>query len=192
MSAGWPALVALTIAGLTASPSVPAPDPPPADNAELARMNQEDQADRQGTIHDVDWTVVKPRDDARLKRTKELYAAGALRTGRDWLRAAMILQHGNDADDFLLAHEMCVVALAQGVTEARGLAAASEDRFLRKIGRSQRFGSQFEPEGEPGKWRFRLAPMDTGVTDELRAAMGVPPLAEIKASESQFDFDKKK
>jgi hypothetical protein len=187
MGSGWPALLALTIAGLTVSPSAPAPDPPPADNAELARMNQEDQADRKPAIHEMDWTVVKPRDDARLKRTKELYAAGALRTGRDWFHAALILQHGNDADDFLLAHEMCIAALAQGESKAKSLAAASQDRFLRKIGRNQRFGTQWEPEGEPGNWKFRLAPTDTGVTDGLRAAVGVPSLAELKASESQFD-----
>ena len=117
----------------------------PTDNAELARLFKEDQDDRKPAITDMDWKVVKPRDDARLARVKELYAAGRLQTGADWLRAAFILQHGNEPDDFLLAHEMCIAAIAKGEDRARGLAAASEDRFLRRIGRPQRFGSQWEP-----------------------------------------------
>jgi hypothetical protein len=104
----------------------------------------------------MDWSVVKPRDDARLKRVKELYAAGSLQTGSDWLRAAVILQHGNEPDDFLLAHEMCIAAVAKGELKARSMAANSEDRFLRRIGRPQRFGTQWEPTDKPGT--FRLAP----------------------------------
>jgi len=147
-------------------------------------MFQEDQDDRKPGPHGIDWAVVKPRDDARLARTHELYASGALRTGADWFHAAMILQHSSEADDYLLSHEMCVAALVQGEKEARWLAAASEDRFLRKIGRNQRFATQYEP-AEPGK--FRLAPTDPQVTDGLRAAIGTPSLAEAKATESRFD-----
>jgi len=174
--------VVISLAGSAALATQPAA---PADNAELTRMFQEDQEDRKPGIHGIDWSVVKPRDDARLARTRELYAAGDLRTGADWLHAALILQHSSEADDYLLAHEMCVAALAEGEKGARWLAAATEDRFLRAIGRSQRFGTQYEAGAEAGT--FRLAPTDPDVTDELRAALGVPPLAEAKASEHRFD-----
>jgi hypothetical protein len=157
----------------------------PADNAELARLYQEDQDDRKPAITDMDWSVVKPRDDARLRRVKELYAAGSLQTGSDWLRAAVILQHGDEPDDFLLAHEMCIAAILKGEHKARSMAAASEDRFLRRIGRPQRFGTQWEPADKPGT--FKLAPTDPGVSDQLRSALGVPTLAESRARESQFD-----
>jgi hypothetical protein len=188
---GWSSCVFLAIAGLTVSPQVSArKEPPVADNAELTRMHREDQDDRKAGVHGIDWTVVKPRDDARLKRTRELHAAGALRTGPDWYHAAMILQHGNEADDFLLAHEMCVAAIALGEPRARWLAAASEDRFLRRIGRNQRFGTQYEPEGEPPNLRFRLAPADADVTDALRAALDAPSLAEAKERESLFNQKK--
>ena len=80
---------------------------------------------------------------------------------------------------------MCVAALAQGEKGAKWLVAASEDRFLMAIGRKQRFGTQYEAAAEPGK--FRLAPTDPQVTDELRAAVGAPPLADAKATESRFD-----
>jgi hypothetical protein len=158
---------------------------PQADNAELKRMFDEDQADRKPGLHGVDWSVVKPRDDARLQRTRELYQAGALHTGADWLHAALILQHSSEPDDFLLAHEMCVAALAQGEKRANWLVAATEDRFLMGIGRTQRFGTQYVAAAEPGK--FQLAPTDARVTDELRAALGAPPIGEAKATEGRFD-----
>jgi hypothetical protein len=148
-------------------------------------MFQEDQDDRKPGIHGIDWAIVKPRDDARLARVRELYSAGALHTGADWYHAAMILQHGNEADDFLLAHEMCVAAVVKGEASAAWLAAASEDRYLMKIGRKQRFGTQWEPGTEPGT--FRLAPIDSQMTDELRQALGAPSLAEAKASETRFN-----
>jgi hypothetical protein len=77
-------------------------------------MFQEDQDDRKPGLHGIDWAVVKPRDDARLERTRQLYAAGGLRTGADWFHAALILQHSSEADDYLLAHEMCIAAVAKG------------------------------------------------------------------------------
>ncbi len=159
--------------------------PAQADNAELMRLFQADQEDRKPGLQSIDWASIKPRDDARLQRTRELYAAGALHTGIDWLNAAFILQHSSEADDYLLAHEMCLAALALGEKNARWLAAASEDRFLRAIGRNQRFGTQYEGGAPPTA--LRLAPTDAQVTDDLRAAVGVPTLAEAKAKEATFN-----
>ncbi len=182
---GWLAVVVLASAVVGSALPREIQAPPPSDNAELRRMFQEDQDDRKPGLHGIDWSVVKPRDDARLKRTREFYASGALRTGPDWLHAALILQHSSEAEDYLLAHEMCVAALALGEKSAKWLVAATEDRFLMAIGRKQRFGTQYEAAAEPGK--FRLAPTDPQVTDELRAAVGAPPLSEAKAKEGRFD-----
>jgi hypothetical protein len=177
--------VGLVLLFAAAGMATPGSEVAPANNSELERLFKEDQDDRKSGATGIDWKVVKPRDDARLKRVKELYAAGRLKTGTDWLNAGFILQHGNEPDDFLLAHEMCIAAVAQGEDKARWLAAASEDRFLRKIGRPQRFGTQWEPGDKPGT--FKLAPTDPGVSDALRAALGVPTLAESKSKEKQFD-----
>lgn len=182
---GWLAGVVLASAVVGSAVGGEVQAPASSDNAELTRMFQEDQDDRKPGLHGIDWSVVKPRDDARLKRTREFYASGALRTGADWLHAALILQHSSEPDDHLLSHEMCVAALAQGEKGARWLVAATEDRFLMGIGRKQRFGTQYEAAAEPG--RFHLAPVDPQVTDELRAAVGAPPLSEAKATEGRFD-----
>lgn len=121
--------------------------------------------------------VVGPRDKAREARVKELYATNQLRTGNDYHRAAMVLQHAGKSEDFLLAHEFCVIAIFKGV-DARWLAAASEDRFLQSIERPQRFGTQSRKMGD-SPWS--LGEIDSSVTDAHRAEMKVPSLDQAKA-----------
>ena len=143
-------------------------------NEELRTLFEADQADRQRSHSEIDWAVVSRRDAVRLRRVKELYHSGAVLTGKDWFRAALVLQHSPVADDHLLAHEMCIAALALGERSAASLAAATEDRFLRGIGRRQRFGTQYEGAGHSGP--LVLAEIEQGVTDALRAVLDVPPL----------------
>src|SRR5262249_11192441 len=116
--------------------SAQAQAPTVKDNEELTRLHDEDQADRSpADAREIDWSIVGPRDKAGLARVKALYKEDRLHTGADYYHAAMILQHSDIADDFLLAHEFCVVALTKGKNDkdARWLAAASEDRFLMNI-----------------------------------------------------------
>src|SRR5262245_25348270 len=123
----------------------------PRDNEELRRLHDEDQADRSpGGDKPIDWTVVGPRDQARLNRVKSLFAEDRLKTANDYFHAAVILQHGDVPEDFLLAHEFCVVAITKGKNDkdTRWLAASGEDRFLMNIGRPQRFATQFRSEGD--------------------------------------------
>ena len=158
------------------------------DNKELARLYREDQADRTPpNSKDVDWTVVGPRDKARLSRVKEFYTQNSLHTGADYYHAAMVLQHGDAPEDFLLAHEFCVVAISRGKNDrdTKWLAAASEDRFLMNIGRPQRFATQYR--ADPATAPFRLYRVDESVTDELRRALNVPSLAKAKAREVEMN-----
>jgi hypothetical protein len=155
------------------------------DNQELSRLMDEDQGDRMPTSgKSIDWKVVGPRDDARIKRVKQLYLQNQLHTGNDYFNAALILQHSNTPEDYLLAHELCVVAISnkRGI---ESLAAASEDRFLMSIGRPQRFGTQYRSDG-PNQ-PMRLYKVDSGVTDHLRRIMMVPSLAEAKAREAEMN-----
>jgi len=154
------------------------------DSEELKRLHDEDQSDRTPT--EVDWAIVSPRDRARLSRVKELYLQKRLQTACDYYHAAMILQHGDAPEDFLLAHEFCVLAISKGKNdkETRWLAAGSEDRFLMNIGRPHRFGTQFRSEGNGP---LLLYTVDSGVTDETRREMGVHSLAEARAHEAELN-----
>jgi hypothetical protein len=157
------------------------------DNEELKHLCAEDQSDRtppQGKP--IDWTVVSPRDKARLKRVKELYTQNLLQTANDYDCAATVLQHGDVPEDFLLAHEFWVVAISKGKNDRDTMAmvAASEDRYLMNIGRPQRFGTQLRSEGNGP---FQLYPIDAGVTDGLRHVMIGHSLAEIKARVAEMN-----
>lgn len=112
---------------------------------ELTKLYNDDQDDR--VFHPgqtIDWEAVGIRDEQRELRVKQLLATGSLDTGVDYYHAAMVLQHASSPDDFLLAHDLCVIAISKGEGKAKWLAAASMDRFLVSIGRSQRFGTQFQ------------------------------------------------
>jgi hypothetical protein len=157
------------------------------DNDEVAKLYDADQADRK-TDKAVDWEVVLPRDRQREARVKALYEKGQLRTGKDYYRAAMVLQHASKPEDFLLAHEFCMVALLKGERGARWLACATEDRFLMMIGRPQRFGTQYRGavilQGSTAPDQpVKLYEVGPGVTDGLRRELGVPSLAEARKRE---------
>jgi hypothetical protein len=187
-----PSIVIFTVYALWLLPlqsSHSSQQPPPTqslkDNDELARLFREDQADRTPPEgKSIDWAVVGPRDKARLARVKELYAQNRLQTGADYYHAAMLLQHGDAPEDYLLAHEFCVVAISRGKNDSgtRWLAAASEDRFLMNIGRPQRFATQYRSVGADSP--MKLYTVDSSVTDELRRMFDAPSLAKAKEREA--------
>ena len=153
----------------------------PRGNPEVKRLVQEDQQDRRGVI---DWQRVDARDRERRARILQLLDADALHTADDYRFAALILQHGEETDDPLLAHELCVIAISLGSKDAIWLAAASEDRFLTRMKRPQRFGTQYVggPDGH-----HHLADVDPQVTDGMRRAMNAPSAAQAKAREAEID-----
>lgn len=163
-------------------------------NEELARLYKEDQADRMPPLGEqiiwrvgeqINWHVVGPRDAARLLRVKELCQEQSLRTGEDYYHAAMILQHSSEPEDYLLAHELCIIAIIKGkepakwLVAAKWLAAASEDRYLVSIGRPQRFGTQYRLDKASGDYfLYEVAP---GLSDEIRRAFNCPSLSKAQA-----------
>lgn len=153
------------------------------DNVEVAAIAEADQAERVGSTLSKG---VEDRDRARRMRILSIYQEGGLGTANDYFNAALVLQHGQQADDFLLAHELAIVSLSKGHPRGRWLAAATEDRFLMTLGRPQRFGTQYV--GSPGKLHA-VADTDHAVTDQLRRELSVPTIAEARAREQRMAED---
>lgn len=149
--------------------------PAVAPNAEMTAIFDEDQAARQNwqDMTDAQRMAVAVQDAVRRTRTRVLLDTRELRAGADFRRAAFVFQHGEAADDFLVAHTLALVALAMGDTEARWIAAASLDRYLTAIGKPQIYGTQFDNQLAVRE------PYDRAlISDDLRRALNVPPVAE--------------
>jgi hypothetical protein len=143
----------------------------PAANPEMQRLFKEDQADRASL--NVDWKVVKPRDDARRAATRELLDRGQLKSAEDYKAAAFIFQHGGEPGDYLLAHSLAIVAVAKGDPTATWIASATLDRYLQRIGQKQIYGTQFtRPKAADAS--YTQEPFDrTLISDALRKELRV-------------------
>jgi hypothetical protein len=162
-------------------------NPDTASHPELARLYLEDQADRNppATAPSDFFDGMEARDRARRNRVMALYNGDQLRTGSDYFHAAVILQHGDTPEDYLLAHELSVVALTLGEARAEWWAAATLDRFLVSIGRPQRFGTQSH--FDPTEQAYRMQPVEPGVTDVVRQLLGVPIMEEAQARVAELN-----
>ena len=159
-------------------------DPAPPPNTEIVAIFAADQADRQ-QFGSIDWAVVGPRDEARRTRVRQMLDEGLLRAADDYYYAAMVYQHGEAPEDYLLAHALAMAAQAAGRPDAAWTAAATLDRFLQHVDRAQIFGTQYAGDvGEPltqGKYDSALIP------DSLRRALGVPTLEQQEAQRLQLE-----
>jgi hypothetical protein len=147
-----------------------------ADNPELKQIYDADQKDREVEPgKTLDWESINLRDLARRRRVHELIDPGRLATGKDYERAAMVFQHGDSSDDILLAHVLAVTAIGKGDMDARWLAAASLDRFLKRIGQPQVFGTQFFSKTENERQTWTMEPYNRSLIGlSLRDANCVP------------------
>lgn len=176
-------LAVVLLLGQAAPAAVPPPAAAaaPADDAEMARLFADDQAIRQDLTpaRFADKAFMRrfvDGDRARLKRTRALLDEGRLRTGADFYHAAFLFQHGDTADDYLLAHALAIAATARGHPRAAWIAAATLDRFLQTTGRPQVYGTQY---GRGPDGATTLEPYDRAlVPDGVRQAAGVPPIPE--------------
>ncbi|MRW92793.1 hypothetical protein GJ699_22600 [Duganella sp. FT80W] len=151
---------------------------------ELAQMFEADQSDRNVVPGgQLDWEAINNRDEQRELRVKQLIAAGQLATGADYYHAAMVLQHAFEPEDALLAHDLCVIAIGKGEQRAKWLAAASMDRFLMRVGRPQRYGTQFQSRMNRPP---HLVAVDPNVPDAVRRELNVPTLDEAKQREAEM------
>lgn len=149
----------------------------PANNPEMAAIAAADQAVREpGTP--IDWEIVSKEDAARRARVRELLELGLLVTGQDFDLAALVFQHGEMPEDFLLGHVLAVRAIALG-HNSEWIAAATLDRYLQKSGGRQIYGTQFSMlDGGSAT----MEPYDKALLpDSLRVAVGAHTLEEQEA-----------
>ena len=147
-----------------------------SDNPEMAAIYAADQAVRQDFAAILaggreNALRIHAADTVRRQQVKVLLDAGALRTAADFYSAALVYQHGDTAEDYLMAHTLAVAALGEGSTESPWLAAATLDRYLQKIGQPQIYGTQtMMRRGEPPT----REPFDHAlIPDSIRKVLGV-------------------
>lgn len=145
------------------------------DNPALTSMYTTDQKAREGDH--IDWGQLAKDDEQRRKDLRQMLAAGQVETGTDYYHAALIFQHGQNPDDYLLAHVLSMDAVAMGSKEAKWLSAATFDRYLLSSWQPQVFGTQFH-----GGYGFGQMTRDkinsTIVTDPMRSATCVTASAQ--------------
>lgn len=151
-------------------------------NAEMKQIVDADQADRRS-----DWSkftaeeseALHARDNARNVRTREIVAAGELRTAADFANASLVMQHSSRFSGYQLAHELAVCSMLLGDRgRGRWLIAATYDRMLGSIGHDQRFGTQYYGFGSGPS---TLGAVDTaGICDAERQVLGCLPLEQAK------------
>ncbi|HYL93956.1 MAG TPA: hypothetical protein VEW69_12465 [Alphaproteobacteria bacterium] len=122
--------------------------------SEVHQLALEDQRDRIAYAQATDAKkmqeaseLMAAHDVSRRKQVHELLEQGVLRTAADFADAALIYQHGEKPDDYLLAHVLAMVALEKGDRRARSLCAVTLDRYLQSIGEAQVFGTQYLTRG---------------------------------------------
>jgi hypothetical protein len=159
-------------------------------NAEMLRIFDADQKDRQAAFGKIDWAVINKRDAARRKLVRQLLSEGKLHSGKDFERAAFVFQHGGTPDDYLLAHTLAMVAVARGDTEAIWISAATLDRYLHSIHQPQIYGTQFnfKPDGQATQEPYNRHL----ISDELRRDLGVPSQVEQEVQEKQYEKSRAK
>lgn len=151
-------------------------------NAEMTAIFVADQADRQNA--NIDWSVIEPADDKRRDRTKQLLDTDGLQSGNDYYHAAFVFQHGNEANDYLVAHLLAMIAVARGRPDALWIASATLDRYLQAIDKPQILGTQYTmPDGSPATQE----PYDRAlISDPMRKALHVPSLEEQEKRRREY------
>jgi hypothetical protein len=130
-----------------------------------------------------------------------MLAKGELDTAQDFHDASFIFQHGEAADDFLLAHILAIEAVVKGDDSSKWIAAATLDRYLQIIGKPQVFGTQYPADpnvpSKPGQQDPKATilqvvrtqnPIDPQfLSDAVRLAFCVPDLEQQKKNLAELN-----
>lgn len=144
----------------------------------------QDQKDR--SSEKIDRDAVSKRDRERKEKAERMIEDGILNEAEaeDYYHLAMLYQHGETTQDYLIANLLARIAMDKGEPRAPWLVAASWDRYLTHYQREhrlpelQKYGTQNRLDESTGKWR--MIPVDPRTSDEERAKLNVPPLKELQ------------
>lgn len=125
------------------------------------------------------------RHAERAAAVREMVEAGEVKKGDDRFHAAVLLVESDDLEDLKLSEQLALQSAEQGVELGRRVAAEAIDKQLVRKRLPQRYGTQYEWVVALRAWR--LFPIDPTTTDADRRAMGVPPIAEIRAGEEKLN-----
>ncbi|WP_260703085.1 hypothetical protein [Edaphobacter flagellatus] len=139
-------IVVITLLGISVhgqQVSTRAPDTSSQVKTGISRIHQmwvEDQSENPSNITEEEYIR---RGDARRLEIRGMLAKGEIDTAQDFHDAAYIFQHGETADDYLLAHVLAIEAIVKGDDSSKWIAAATLDRYLQSTGKPQVFGTQY-------------------------------------------------
>ena len=122
------------------------------------------------TQQEIQEIVQSDRD--RRARVREILERGGLSQPQDYYHAAMVLQHGSEPEDFLLAHILSSTSAVLGHEPGKWLSAAALDRYLQSLGQGQVFGTQYSKPSSDAEWTQE--PMSDIVSDDVRSIFSVP------------------
>lgn len=153
---------------------------------ELRELFEADQADRRPSSAPTRemWEEISARDELRRDRVLELVREDALKVAADFYHAAMVLQHGQESEDILIAHVLATSAAYLGDDRGRWLSAASLDRYLHRTRAPQRLGTQYVKVSEEDPYEFdpsskwSQGSYESWLPDTVREIFGVEPRDE--------------
>ena len=158
---------------------------------DIDTLRHDDDTDHPVQITPEAIAEYEQRGRGRSQEVRVLLTAGQLKSPEDLYKAAFVLQHGETADDYLMAHVLATESLVKGNLDARWLVAATLDRYLQLTRQPQIFGTQYSldptkphPVNAEQKARFSgrtQSPYNhTFLPEFIRADFCVPTIAQQK------------
>lgn len=148
-------------------------------NEELRKLVVEGEAEHE---KNKNKPVIYLSEETRTTRVLEILKEGKINTAEDFLNAGLIFQLAGNPEDSKLAYSFATIAaqLAPAHRAPKWLAAVSLDRYMMWKNSPQWYGTQVLVLKESGK-RSMYWILPGTVSDEERAAAGLPSLAEMMA-----------
>lgn len=170
--------VAFALASLGVS-AAQAQQPVDSTNRELASLVKQDQSEARALATarttEEEWRRWVAAGAPRRELVRQLIRSGGLVTAEDYANGALLLQHGETPEDFMLSHVLGTIAGFKGDRNGRFLSAVSLDRYLLNVGQPQVFGSQAMPDfARMASSPWSMTPNMAIISDQIRKEFAYP------------------